>query len=176
MTILSFKQLESNYGKKEPCKCSGLLSFLIVWIFDAVDMVLFFQFAVHAALMKKKICEVNDFQCFFKKGSFHFVFFSRKISFPFKCRKAIFQRFRRLKNQKFPLHMNHGHNTDFSKLVNLCPVKTFSLSLTPATHIMNQCWGLNATISKTNTFIYTAICVAIVSKDLFLYSTDSQIT
>ena len=27
--------------------------------------------------------------------------------------------------------MNHGHNTDFSKLVNLCPVKKFSLILTP---------------------------------------------
>ena len=124
---------------------------------------------------RKKYVKWTTFNAFLKRVHF-ILFFSRKISFPFKCRKAIFQRFRRLKNQKFPLHMNHGHNTDFSKLVNLCPVKTFSLSLTPATHIMNQCWGLNATISKTNTFIYTAICVTIVSKDLFLYSTDSQIT
>ena len=72
MIMLSFKQVESNYGKKEPCERGGLLSFLIVLIWDTVNMVLFFQFelkmAVHAALTKKKICEVNNFRYFFKKS------------------------------------------------------------------------------------------------------------
>ena len=35
------------------------------------------------------------------------------------------------KSQNFPLGVNHGHDTDFSKLVNLCPIKTFSLISTP---------------------------------------------
>ena len=72
MIMLSFKQVESNYDKKQPFEWDGLLSFLIVWVLDTVNMVLFFQFklkmAVHAALTKKKICEVNDFQCFLKKS------------------------------------------------------------------------------------------------------------
>ena len=73
MTILSFKQVECDYGKKEPCEGSGFLSFLIVWILDTVNMVLFFfqfelKMALHAALTKKKICEVNDFRCFFKES------------------------------------------------------------------------------------------------------------
>ena len=73
MTIVSFKQVEPNQGKKEPWERGGLLSFLIVWILDTVNMVLlFFQFelnmAVYTALTKKKICEVNDFRCFFKKS------------------------------------------------------------------------------------------------------------
>ena len=50
----------------------GLLSFLIVWILDTINMVLlFFQFelkmVVYAALMKKKICDMNNFWCIFKK-------------------------------------------------------------------------------------------------------------
>ena len=70
MTMLSFKQVKSNYGKgpmnKVKVVAVWLLSFLIVWILDTVNMVLlFFQFelkmAVHAACMKKKICEVNNF-------------------------------------------------------------------------------------------------------------------
>ena len=42
MILLSFKQVESNYGKKEPCERGGLLSFLIVLIWDTVNMLLFF--------------------------------------------------------------------------------------------------------------------------------------
>ena len=57
--MLSFKQVEFNYGKKEPWNevIIRLLSFLIAWILDTVDMVLlFFQFelktVLHEALMK----------------------------------------------------------------------------------------------------------------------------
>ena len=35
------------------------------------------------------------------------------------------------KKSKFRLDMNHGHDTDFSKLVNLCPVKKNFLISTP---------------------------------------------
>ena len=65
MTMLSFKQDESNYGRKSPANevVVRLLSFLIVWISDTVNMVLlFFQFelkmAVQAAHTKKKMYEV----------------------------------------------------------------------------------------------------------------------
>ena len=47
-------------------------------------MVLFFQFkvkvAVHPALMKKKICEVNNFWYFFKKSWFHFMVFQEELA------------------------------------------------------------------------------------------------
>ena len=39
----------------------------------------------------------------------------------------IFKRSRVLKNQNFPLNVNHGHDTDFSQLVNLRPSKIFPL-------------------------------------------------
>ena len=59
IAMLSFKQVEFNYGKKEPWNelIIRLLSFLIAWILDTVDMVLlFFQFelktVLHEALMK----------------------------------------------------------------------------------------------------------------------------
>ena len=46
----------------------GLLSFIVVWILDTV-IVLFFQFelqmAVHIAFTEKKVCEGNNFWCFF---------------------------------------------------------------------------------------------------------------
>ena len=55
-------------------------------------MVLFFQFklkmAVDAALTKKKVCEVKDFKCFFKK-IFHSVFSRRISTFPCKCRTIL---------------------------------------------------------------------------------------
>ena len=81
-------------------------------------MVLFFQFelkmTVPAPLTKEKIYEVNDFQYFFKKSQFHFDIFTKRVSFPVKYEKAIFQRSRRLKSQNFRLGVNHGHYTDFS--------------------------------------------------------------
>ena len=95
-----------------------LLSFLVVWISDTVNMVLFFQFelkmTVSAPLTKEKIYEVNDFQYFFKKSQFDFDIFTKRVSFPVKYEKAIFQRSRRLKSQNFRLGVNHGHHTDFS--------------------------------------------------------------
>ena len=59
------------------------------------------------------------------------MFFQEEVIFLFKCGKAIFQQSRRLKSQNFLLSVNHGHDTDFSKLVNLYPVKNFPLILTP---------------------------------------------
>ena len=59
MTMLSFKQVESNYGKKEPCErgYSWVIKFSRCLIF------LFFQFvlkiAANAARTKKKIGVVN---------------------------------------------------------------------------------------------------------------------
>ena len=52
---------------------SWLLSFLIVWILDTVNMVLlFFQFelkmAVHIKITTEKIFEMTNSWCFFKKS------------------------------------------------------------------------------------------------------------
>ena len=55
--------------------------------------------------------------------------FLRRVSFPFKCGKAIFWRYRWLKSQNF--FTPHGV-IEFSKLTNLCLVKIFSLNSTPA--------------------------------------------
>ena len=59
-------KLNQTTIRKSPSKevLVGLLSFLIVWIPDTINIVLlFFQFelkmAVHTARMKKKICEVR---------------------------------------------------------------------------------------------------------------------
>ena len=86
-TMLSLKQVKSNHGiKNGPTNKAVVgLNFLIVWILDTINMLLlFFQFelkmAVHAALMKKKICDVNNFWCIFKKN-FIFDVFSRRVSF-----------------------------------------------------------------------------------------------
>ena len=63
-TMLSFKQVESNYGKKEHCErsCSR-----IVLILDALIWYYFFQFELEVAVEKKWITEVNNFWYFFKK-------------------------------------------------------------------------------------------------------------
>ena len=69
-TMLSFKLIESNYSRKEPCE-QGCSSFLIFWTSDTVNIVLLFfqpEMTVHAARTKKKICEVNNFWYFFKKS------------------------------------------------------------------------------------------------------------
>ena len=62
----------------------GLLSFLIVWILDTVNMVLFFQLelkiAVHILLTKKKICEVSNLWCFFKESYFILMFFQEEFA------------------------------------------------------------------------------------------------
>ena len=135
MTMLSLKQVKSNYGiKRGPAnKAVVRLSFLIVWILDTINMALFFQFelkmAVDAALMKKKIVKWTS-NAFLRKVNFIFDVFSR-VSFPFKYRKAIFWQSWRLKSQNYPLAVNHVHDTDLSKLGNLCQVKNISLISTP---------------------------------------------
>ena len=58
--MLSFKQVESNYGKSTANEVAvRLLSFLIASILDSINTVLIFQFklkmAVHAARTKKNI-------------------------------------------------------------------------------------------------------------------------
>ena len=100
----------------------GLLSFLIVWILDTINMVLlFFQFGlkmvVYAALMKKKTCEVNNFWCIFKKCYFRVDVFSRRVSFPFKYFKygKPISWWSWKKNKNFPFGVNHVHDTDLSK-------------------------------------------------------------
>ena len=100
--MLSLKQVKSNYGVENGRVNKAVvgLNFLIVWILDTINMVLlFFQFelkiAVHAAFMKKNICEVNNFWCIFKKN-FIFDVFARRVSFPLKYGKAIFWRSRSL--------------------------------------------------------------------------------
>ena len=106
MTMLSFKQVESNYGQKESCE-----------------------------------------------GGYSFDVFPRRANFPFKYGKDILRQSRKLKNQNFSLSVNHGHDADLifghdSKLLNLCPVKHFSLTSTSA--ISNKFCDFLPT--KTNVF------------------------
>ena len=119
-------------------------------------MVLFLQFelkiAVHAALTKKK---TGKWTTFLRRVNPIFMFFRRRVSFPYKCGKAIFRQSRRLKSQNFPLHMNHGYSTDYSKLVNLCPVKHFSLLISLSFILFfslmslpeTRCYNATATLS-----------------------------
>ena len=95
-TMLSLKQVKSNYGiKKGPMNNAVVgLNFLIVWILCTINMLLFFQFelkmAVHAALMKKKSVMWTTFDAFLRKISFLMFFQEELASFPFKYGKAIF--------------------------------------------------------------------------------------
>ena len=62
----------------------GLLSFLIVWILDTVNMVLFFQFelkrAVHAALTKKKSMKWITFDTFLRRVNFILMFLQEELA------------------------------------------------------------------------------------------------
>ena len=71
---------------------------------------------------------------FQRRVNFIFMFLQR-VSYSLKCRKAIFQLSRRLKSKNFSLGVNYGHHIDFSKLVNLCAVKKFSLISTYEEHL-----------------------------------------
>ena len=102
-------------------------------------VLLLFQFklkiAVHPAHMKKKIYEVKNLLILFQKELMSLLCFYKKSQLHFKMRKVIFQRPRRLKSQNFHLGVNHGHRTDFSKLVNLCRVEKCSLISTPTSRV-----------------------------------------
>ena len=83
---ISCKQVESSYGKKEPCKqVVRLSSFLIVWILDIVNVVFFFQFKLkmnaHPALSKKNNLWIEQLLMkFLRKVSFILLFFQEQLA------------------------------------------------------------------------------------------------
>ena len=79
---LSFKQIESNYSKKEHCERGSW----IITFSHCLDL----GYCKYGIITKKKWCEMNNFWYFFKKSSFHFDVFSGRVSFPFKCGKPLF--------------------------------------------------------------------------------------
>ena len=79
---------------------------------------------------RKKYVKWATFDAFLRVN-FFLIFFSRRLSFPFKYGKAILWWSWRLKSQNFPIRVNHVHDTDLSKLVSLCPVKKHFLISTP---------------------------------------------
>ena len=132
----------------------GWLSFLIDWISDTVNMVLFFQFKLkmaghaahrlHARKKKKKIL-----------GSwFHFLnVLSRGVSLPFKCGKAVFRWSRRLKSQKFSLSMNHGILTlgVIHKCISSKVADFFCYFLNPLSPSLGDLAKKNSKVSLSNT-------------------------
>ena len=72
--MLSFKQVESNHSKRDPCKwSSSWIKFLIVWILDIINvLLLFFKFefkmAVATFCMQEGKHLNNNIWHFFKKG------------------------------------------------------------------------------------------------------------
>ena len=92
-----------------------LLSFLTVWISDNVNMLLLFlqfklKMVVDAACKKENIR--TTFDTFLRRVTFLLMFFSR-VTFPFKCGKAISWWYRKLRSKK---KFTPQGNTDFSKL------------------------------------------------------------
>ena len=115
ITMPSFKQVESYYGKKESWEqgCSWVIKFshCLDFGYCRYSIIIFsilnskWLYKLHA--QGKKMCEVNNFSYFFKESQFHLDVFSRRITFPFKCRKAISQRSWRLKSQNFRQPWSH---------------------------------------------------------------------
>ena len=146
MIMLSFKQVESDYGKKYSCKrgCSCIIesSHCLNFGYYHYGIIIFWIWTqngnTRCAHEEKASVKWTAFDNFLRKVNFilmfHFLFWFWWVSFPFKNRKAIFQRSTRLKSQKFPLGVNYDHDTDFSKLVNINPVKKFFLILNPETN------------------------------------------
>ena len=98
-----------------------VVRFLIGWILKTENVVLLlFQFelkmAVHATSTKKKFCKVNNFW-YFLRVNFLLMYFQEELASFLSAQKPV-------------MVTSHG-DPDFSKLVNLCPVKTFSLISTP---------------------------------------------
>ena len=85
MTILSFKQVESNYSKKEPCEQGGLLSFLTVWILDTINMLFFFNsnsewlYMLHSEEEKKSL-KWTTFDAFLRRVNFILIFFQEELA------------------------------------------------------------------------------------------------
>ena len=127
MFMLSPKQVESNYNKNEPCEqdCSWIIKFSYclnsgyckygIIIFSTQTQ----NGRTRSTHEEKNVWSVHLLPLF-NKSWFKLDVFSRRVSFPFEWGKATFPRSRR----------RHG-DTNFSKLVNLCPVKKFPLTSTP---------------------------------------------
>ena len=100
--------------------------------------------------------------------------FTRRVSFPLKCRKTIFWS-RGLKIQNFPLGVNHGHHPDFSKLVNLGPVKSFSFVSTPAKWCcapgkVNHCIAKWSHYKVTLLFVFNILAINAITVFFFFQS------
>ena len=91
MTMLTFSEVDyvviqtsMKLGRESPAieVVIGLLSFLVVWISDTMNMVLFFQFqlkmAVHA-MHKRKIVKWKTFDTFLRSINFIFMFFQEEL-------------------------------------------------------------------------------------------------
>ena len=68
MTTLSLKQVESNYGKREPCEqgCGWIIKFshCLNFGYGKYGIIIFYfelKMTAHAARMNKKMCEVSNF-------------------------------------------------------------------------------------------------------------------
>ena len=86
--MLSLKQVESNYLKKEPCNdycCSWIIkfSYCLKYEYHKCVVLLTFKFelkiALHAAPTRKKVCEVTTFDTFLRRVNFILTFFQEKL-------------------------------------------------------------------------------------------------
>ena len=129
MTMPSFKQVESNYGKKESCEwvCSWIIKFSHCLNFGyrqyGINIFsVWTQYGYTSCTHKEKTSvKWITFDDFLRRVNFILMFFKEELAFLLSAGKPFFWDLsRRLKSQIFPLGVNHGHGTDFKKLVNLC--------------------------------------------------------
>ena len=78
------RKLNLTMVRKSPnAAVFGLSTFLIAWILNNINMVLFFQFelkmAVHTACMKKKNCKWTTFDTFLRRVNFILMFFQEEF-------------------------------------------------------------------------------------------------
>ena len=97
MTMLSFKQGESNYDKKEACQrgCTWMIKFSHCLNFGYRECGIVFSVQTQNGCTR----------CTQEEKSVNFHAFSRRVSFPFTYGKAIFRESRRLKKSKFSPRM-----------------------------------------------------------------------
>ena len=88
----------------------GLLSFLIVWISDAVNIFYSIQTRNSCTCHMHEERHLSNIWYFFKKSWFHYDGFSR-VTFPFKCGKAISWWSRRLQSHASDLPMKTRAHT-----------------------------------------------------------------